>query len=64
MNEEDINNIFYKEAAEVTKIAVKNMIQYTSRGLGTNMFWMRINCKPEITLFHLKSNEKQKIEIN
>jgi len=40
------------------------MIQYTSRGLGTNMFWMRINCKPEITLFHLKSNEKQKIEIN
>ena len=25
MNEEDINNIFYKEAAEVTKIAVKNM---------------------------------------
>ena len=46
------------------KYKVKNMIQYTSRGLGTNMFWMRINCKPEITLFHLKSNEKQKIEIN
>ena len=48
----------------VGKYKVKNMIQYTSRGLGTNMFWMRINCKPEITLFHLKSNEKQKIEIN
>lgn len=48
----------------VGKYKVKNMIQYTSRGLGTNMFWMRINCKPEITLFHLKSNEKQKIKIN
>lgn len=47
----------------VGKYKVKNMIQYTSRGLGTNTFWMRINCKPEITLFHLKSNEKQKIEI-
>lgn len=47
----------------VGKYKVKNMIQYTGRGLGTNTFWMRINCKPEITLFHLKSNEKQKIEI-
>lgn len=47
----------------VGKYKVKNMIQYTSRGLGTNTFWMRINCKPEITVFHLKSNEKQKIEI-
>ena len=47
----------------VGKYKVKNMIQYTSRGLGTNTFWMRINCKPEITLFHLKSNEKQKIKI-
>ncbi len=47
----------------VGKYKVKNMIQYTSRGLGTNTFWMRINCKPEITLFHLKSNEKRKIEI-
>ncbi len=45
----------------VGKYKVKNMIQYTSRGLGTNTFWMRINCKPEITLFHLKS--RRKIEI-
>ncbi len=45
----------------VGKYKVKNMIQYTSRGLGTNTFWMRINCRPEITLFHLKT--KRKIEI-
>lgn len=36
---------------------INNMIQYTSKGLGTNVFWMRINCKPEITLFTLKSKE-------
>ncbi|WP_299521867.1 metallophosphoesterase [uncultured Methanobrevibacter sp.] len=47
----------------VGKYKVNNMIQYTSRGLGTNMFWMRINCKPEITQFNLKSREKQKIKI-
>jgi predicted MPP superfamily phosphohydrolase len=38
------------------KYQVKNMIQYTSRGLGTNVFWFRINCDPEITIFTLKSN--------
>ena len=46
----------------VGKYKVKNMIQYTSRGLGTNTFWMRINCKPEITLFHLKCKRKIKID--
>ena len=30
------------------------MIQYTSKGLGTNSFRIRINCKPEITIFTLK----------
>ena len=44
----------------VGKYKVKNMIQYTSRGLGTNTFWIRVNCKPEITLFNLKSNKKRK----
>jgi uncharacterized protein len=34
---------------------VGNMVQYTSRGLGTNVFWFRINCAPEITVFNLKS---------
>lgn len=33
---------------------VGNMIQYTNKGLGTNFFWTRINCKPEITVFTLK----------
>ncbi|MGZ7108130.1 MAG: metallophosphoesterase [Methanobacterium sp.] len=36
---------------------VGNMIQYTNRGLGTNIFWIRINCAPEITVFNLKSQE-------
>jgi predicted MPP superfamily phosphohydrolase len=35
---------------------VNDMVQYTSRGLGTNVFWLRINCEPEITIFTLKSN--------
>lgn len=39
------------------KYQVGDMIQYTSRGLGTNVFWFRINCPPEITIFHLKSPE-------
>ena len=33
---------------------VEDMILYTSKGLGTNFFWIRINCKPEITVFTLK----------
>lgn len=42
---------------------VGNMIQYTSKGLGTNSFRIRINCKPEITIITLKTKKKQKIEI-
>lgn len=37
------------------KYQVNDMIQYTSRGLGTNIFWFRINCEPEITIFTLKT---------
>lgn len=33
---------------------IDGMIQYTNRGLGTNWFWARLNCPPEITVFHLK----------
>lgn len=33
---------------------IGNMIQYTSKGLGTNSFRIRINCKPEITILTLK----------
>ena len=43
---------------------VGDMIQYTSRGLGTNTFWLRINCKPEITLFYLKTDKRKTIEID
>ena len=42
---------------------VEDMIQYTSKGLGTNSFRVRINCKPEITIITLKTNKKQKINI-
>lgn len=47
----------------VGKYKVGNMIQYTSRGLGTNSFRFRINCKPEITIFNLKTTKKKKIDI-
>ena len=42
---------------------VGNMTQYTSKGLGTNSFRIRVNCKPEITIITLKTNKKQKIKI-
>ena len=42
---------------------VGDMIQYTSKGLGTNSFRIRINCKPEITIITLKTKNKQRIEI-
>lgn len=38
----------------VGKYQVGDMVQYTSRGLGTNVFWLRINCPPEITMFTFK----------
>ena len=34
---------------------VGDMVQYTNRGLGTNLLWSRINCPPEITVFTLHS---------
>jgi len=42
---------------------IGNMIQYTSKGLGTNSFRIRINCKPEITIITLKTKNKQQIKI-
>ena len=42
---------------------VGNMIQYTSKGLGTNSFRIRINCKPEVTIITLKSKNKKKIDV-
>lgn len=40
------------------KYNVGNMMQYTNRGLGTNIFWIRINCAPEITIFNLKRSSE------
>jgi uncharacterized protein len=37
---------------------VGSMVQYTNRGLGTNLFWSRINCPPEITVIDLKAREE------
>ncbi|HLO13378.1 MAG TPA: metallophosphoesterase [Anaerolineales bacterium] len=34
---------------------IKNMFQYTSRGVGMNTLAVRFNCPPEITLFELQS---------
>jgi predicted MPP superfamily phosphohydrolase len=34
---------------------VGEMVQYTNRGLGTNAFWIRINCAPEITVIDLQT---------
>ena len=36
---------------------VGDMVHYTSRGLGTNVFWIRVNCPPEITIFTLACAE-------
>jgi hypothetical protein len=37
---------------------VGEMVQYTNRGLGTNAFWIRINCPPEITVIDLETKER------
>lgn len=37
---------------------VGSMVQYTNRGLGTNLFWSRINCPPEITVIDLSAGEE------
>jgi predicted MPP superfamily phosphohydrolase len=34
---------------------VKDMYQYTNRGLGTSSFQLRLNCRPEITVLTLRS---------
>ena len=42
---------------------VGDMTQYTSKGLGTNSFRIRINCKPEITIITLKTTKRKRIMI-
>jgi uncharacterized protein len=41
------------------KYQVGEMILYTNPGIGTNGFWIRINCPPEITIFDLQLKEKR-----
>lgn len=36
---------------------VRNMFQYTSRGVGVDRFPIRFNCPPEITVFELESHQ-------
>ena len=34
-------------------VKVEGMTLYTNRGLGTNSYWLLINCPPEITVITL-----------
>lgn len=38
---------------------VKNMIQYTNRGVGMSLPYVRFNCRPEITIFTLHHQNKK-----
>jgi predicted MPP superfamily phosphohydrolase len=35
------------------------MTLYTNRGLGSNMWWIRVNCPPEIALVTLRSSRRE-----
>jgi uncharacterized protein len=37
----------------IGRYQVKNMVQYTSRGIGTIKLYVRFNCRPEISVFKL-----------
>jgi predicted MPP superfamily phosphohydrolase len=39
----------------VGRYQVKEMTLYTNRGLGSNMWWIRVNCPPEIALVTLRT---------
>ena len=39
------------------KYQVGEMILYTNPGIGTNAFWIRLNCPPEITVIDLQPKE-------
>lgn len=54
----------YSQKYPVGGYNVGDMVQYTNKGLGTNIFWLRINCAPEITVFKLKSPKVNGIKTN
>jgi len=37
----------------IGRYKIGDMVQYTNRGLGTNSYWLRLNCAPEITVISL-----------
>ncbi len=37
---------------------VRDMALYTTRGIGTNSFWLRVNCPPEVTVIELESKDQ------
>jgi hypothetical protein len=41
------------------KYKIGEMTLYTNPGIGTNAFWIRINCPPEITVIDLQPEEKR-----
>jgi predicted MPP superfamily phosphohydrolase len=45
---------YYFKRYPLGRYQVAEMVQYTNRGLGTNLFWSRINCPPEITVIDLQ----------
>jgi predicted MPP superfamily phosphohydrolase len=45
---------YYFKKYPLGRYQVEEMVQYTNRGLGTNLFWSRINCPPEITVLSLR----------
>ncbi len=38
---------------------VRDMTLYTTRGIGTNSFWLRVNCPPEVTVIELENRDKK-----
>jgi predicted MPP superfamily phosphohydrolase len=43
----------------VGRYRVKDMTLYTNRGLGSNMWWVRINCPPEIARITLRTPQME-----
>ena len=41
----------------IGRYQVKDMVQYTSRGIGTIKLYARFNCRPEISVFNLVARE-------
>lgn len=39
----------------IGRYEIEEMTLYTNRGLGTNVFWTRLNCPPEIAMITLRS---------